>query len=130
MKGSFEPDGPLLEHVNGMSYPTYTCAFCHRGFKADKQGCHLLDCVWHCCCSETCANSTNPTLTDILQRIENLCTTPHWDMSNARNIFRGHQPRIVTVGLQLAAQVMGADTGLHADQARRHRGEPRFDLAA
>jgi hypothetical protein len=25
---------------------------------------------------------------------------------------------------------MGADTGLHADQAERHCGEPRFDLAA
>ena len=23
MKGTFEPDGPLWEHVNGMSYPTY-----------------------------------------------------------------------------------------------------------
>jgi hypothetical protein len=33
----------------------------------------------------------------------------------------------VTKGLQLAAQVVRADTGLHADQARRHCGEPRFD---
>jgi len=32
------------------------------------------------------------------------------------------QSRIVTVGLQLVAQVMCADTGLHADQARRHGG--------
>jgi hypothetical protein len=47
MNGTFEPDGPLREHVNGISYPTYTCAFCHSGFKADKQACHLLDCVWH-----------------------------------------------------------------------------------
>ena len=23
MKRTFEPDGPLWEHVNGMSYPTY-----------------------------------------------------------------------------------------------------------
>ena len=45
MKGIFEPDGPLT--VNGMSYPTYTYAFCRRGFKADKQGCHLLDYAWH-----------------------------------------------------------------------------------
>jgi hypothetical protein len=35
MKGTFEPDGPLWEHVNGMSSPTYTCAFCHRRFRAD-----------------------------------------------------------------------------------------------
>ena len=34
MKSTFEPDGPLWEHVNGMSYPTYICAFCHRGFRA------------------------------------------------------------------------------------------------
>jgi hypothetical protein len=46
------------------------------------------------------------------------------------HVFRGHQSRIVTVILQLAAQVMRADTGLHADQARRHVGKPRFDLAA
>jgi len=46
------------------------------------------------------------------------------------HVFRWHQSRVVTVGLQLAAQVMCADTGLHADQARRHCGEPRFDLAA
>ena len=48
----------------------------------------------------------------------------------ARTYFRGHQSRIVTVALQPAAQVMRADTGLHADQARRHVGKPRFDLAA
>jgi hypothetical protein len=30
----------------------------------------------------------------------------------------------------IAAQVMGANAGLHANQARRHVGEPRFDLAA
>ncbi len=32
------------------------------------------------------------------------------------HVFRGHQPCIVTKPLQLAAQVMCADTGLHADQ--------------
>src|SRR5215510_15749445 len=46
------------------------------------------------------------------------------------DIFCRHQSGIVTVGLQLAAQVMGADTGFHANQARRHCGEPCFDLAA
>jgi predicted hotdog family 3-hydroxylacyl-ACP dehydratase len=35
----------------------------------------------------------------------------------------------VTVGLQLAAQVMGTYAGFHANQARRHVGKPRFDLA-
>jgi hypothetical protein len=38
--------------------------------------------------------------------------------------------RIVTVGLQLAAQVTGADTGFDADQAWRHCSEPYFDPAA
>jgi hypothetical protein len=38
----------------------------------------------------------------------------------ARTYFAG----IVTKGLQPAAQVMCADTGFHADQARRHCGEP------
>jgi hypothetical protein len=32
--------------------------------------------------------------------------------------------------LQLATEVMRADAGLHADQARRQVGEPRFHLAA
>src|SRR5262249_3599617 len=45
-------------------------------------------------------------------------------------VFRRHQSRIVTVRVQLAAQVMRADTGFHADQARWHVAEPRFDLAA
>jgi hypothetical protein len=36
----------------------------------------------------------------------------------------------VTVGLQHAAQVMGANAGFHANQARRHVRDPRFDLAA
>jgi hypothetical protein len=35
-------------------------------------------------------------------------------------VFRRHQPRIVTVRLQLAAQVMRANTSLHPDQALRH----------
>jgi hypothetical protein len=32
--------------------------------------------------------------------------------------------------LQLAAQVMCATASFHADQARRHVGKPRFDVAA
>jgi len=36
---------------------------------------------------------------------------------------------IVTVRLQLTAQVMCANTGFHANQARWHCGNPRFDLA-
>jgi hypothetical protein len=46
------------------------------------------------------------------------------------HIFRRHQSRFVTEGLQLAAQEMCANAGLHANQARRHVGMPRFDLAA
>src|SRR5215468_7963977 len=46
------------------------------------------------------------------------------------HIFRRHQSRIVTVCLQLAAQVMGANAGFHANQAPRHVDNPRFDLAA
>jgi len=48
----------------------------------------------------------------------------------ALDLFPRHQSRTVTVGLQLAAQVMRANAGFHANQARRHCGEPRFDLAA
>jgi hypothetical protein len=38
-------------------------------------------------------------------------------------------PGIVTKRWEFAAQVMGADAGFHADQARRYIGEPRFHLA-
>ena len=40
-----------------------------------------------------------------------------------------HQPGIVTKRLKLAAEMMRTNTSLHADQARRHIGEPRFYLA-
>jgi hypothetical protein len=46
------------------------------------------------------------------------------------HILRGHEPGVVPESLQLAAQMMCADAGLHADQARRQVGEPRFHLAA
>ena len=45
------------------------------------------------------------------------------------DIFGRHQPGIVTQRCEFAAQVMGADAGCHADQARRYIGEPRFHLA-
>src|SRR5438309_12042631 len=45
------------------------------------------------------------------------------------DIFGWHQPGIVTKRCEFAAQVMCADAGFHADQARRYIGEPRFDLA-
>jgi hypothetical protein len=32
--------------------------------------------------------------------------------------------------MQPAAEVMGSDAGLHADQTRRHVGQPSSDLAA
>ena len=43
--------------------------------------------------------------------------------------FRRHQPGIVTETLELATEMMRTDAGLHADQARRHVGEPCFHLA-
>src|SRR6202008_3407205 len=45
------------------------------------------------------------------------------------DIFGRHQPGIVTKRCEFAAQVMGADAGFHADQARRYIGEPPFHLA-
>ena len=45
------------------------------------------------------------------------------------DIFRRHQPGIVTKRCEFAAQVMCADAGFHANQARRYIGEPRFHLA-
>jgi hypothetical protein len=45
------------------------------------------------------------------------------------NVFRWHQTGIVTKRLEPAAEVMRADASLHANQARRHVGEPCFDLA-
>jgi hypothetical protein len=41
-----------------------------------------------------------------------------------------HQLNVVAEGEQLTAQMMGADTGLHADQARRHVSETNHHLAA
>ena len=45
------------------------------------------------------------------------------------HILRRHQPGIVTKRLKLAAEMMRANAGLHADQARRHVGKPSIDLA-
>ena len=45
------------------------------------------------------------------------------------HILGRHQPGIVTKRLQLTTEMMRTDAGLHADQARRHIGKPRFDLA-
>ena len=44
-------------------------------------------------------------------------------------VLRRHQPGIVTKRLQLTTEMMRTNAGFHADQARRHIGEPRFDLA-
>ena len=30
---TFDPEGPLWETVNGVRYPTWTCAFCGGGFE-------------------------------------------------------------------------------------------------
>jgi hypothetical protein len=45
------------------------------------------------------------------------------------DIFGRHQPGIVTKRCEFAAQVMCADAGFYADQARRYIGEPRLHLA-
>jgi len=44
------------------------------------------------------------------------------------NILRRHQPGIVAKRLELATEVMRTNTGLHADQARRHIDKACFDL--
>src|SRR6266496_4992067 len=46
------------------------------------------------------------------------------------HVLRRHQPGVVTKTLELATKMMRADAGLHADQAWRQVGEPRFHLAA
>jgi hypothetical protein len=45
------------------------------------------------------------------------------------NILRRHQPSVVSKHLQFAAEMMRPDAGLHADQARRHVGQPCLHLA-
>ena len=45
------------------------------------------------------------------------------------HVLRRHQPRIVPERLKLATEMMRADAGLHADQARGHIGKPCFHLA-
>jgi hypothetical protein len=45
------------------------------------------------------------------------------------DVFGRHQPGIVTKRCEFAAQVMCADAGFHADQARWEIGKPRFHLA-
>src|SRR6202007_2795023 len=44
------------------------------------------------------------------------------------HVLSRHQLGIVAKRLELAAEVMRANTGLHADQARRHIDEACFDL--
>src|SRR5262249_17306213 len=46
------------------------------------------------------------------------------------HVFCRHQAGIVAKRLQFATEMMGTDAGLHADQAGRQVGEPRFHLAA
>src|SRR6266511_1857826 len=46
------------------------------------------------------------------------------------HIFGRHQPSLVTKRSEFAAEMMCADTGLHADEARRQVGQPCFYLAA
>ena len=46
------------------------------------------------------------------------------------HVFRRHQAGVVAKYLELATKMMRADAGLHANQARRQVGKPRFHLAA
>ena len=45
------------------------------------------------------------------------------------HVLRRHQPGIVTKRLKLATEMMRANAGFHADQARSHVGQPSIDLA-
>ena len=45
------------------------------------------------------------------------------------HVLRRHQTGVVAKPMELAAQMMRADTGLHADQARRHVRKSCFYLA-
>src|ERR1700730_13014218 len=45
------------------------------------------------------------------------------------HVLRRDQTHVVASSLQLAADMMGARTGLHADQAWRNIGETAFELA-
>jgi len=44
------------------------------------------------------------------------------------HVLRRHQPGVVAKPMELAAKMMRTDTGFHADEARRHVGEPRLYL--
>jgi hypothetical protein len=45
------------------------------------------------------------------------------------HVFRRHQPGVVAERLKFATEMMRPTAGLHADQARRQVGKPRFHLA-
>jgi hypothetical protein len=49
--------------------------------------------------------------------------------SHAPGILRWHQPGIVAKLLEPAAEMVRADAGFHADQARWHVGKACFYLA-
>jgi hypothetical protein len=46
------------------------------------------------------------------------------------HILRRHQPRVVPEPAELAGEMMRPHACLHADETRRHVGEPRLDLTA
>ena len=45
------------------------------------------------------------------------------------DVLRRHEPSIVTEGSKPATEMMRADTGLHANQTRRHVGKACLHLA-
>jgi hypothetical protein len=61
IKGTFEPDGPLYEVINGRRYAIYNCAFCDGGYEQDEMGRGI---AWtshgFACCSEVCAKMYVP----------------------------------------------------------------------
>jgi predicted hotdog family 3-hydroxylacyl-ACP dehydratase len=46
------------------------------------------------------------------------------------HIVGRHESGVVANGIEATAQVMGADTGLHADEAGREVGKPGIELVA
>jgi len=52
-----------------------------------------------------------------------------WARASRAHVLRRHHPGIVTKHIKPATEMMRTDTSLHADQARRHVGKPRFHLA-
>lgn len=53
---TFDPEGPLWDTLNGLRFPTWSCAFCDGGFD-ERAGMGVAWLSKHNvrCCSEICA---------------------------------------------------------------------------